>query len=636
MTITTTPVPAPVSAPVSASRAVELPDATTQDGSYPRPQLMRSAWHDLSGTWDFEWDDDDEYEHDAVPFSRRIEVPFPPESPASGIHETGFHSRAWYRRTVGASELQAAGVPTDARAEPGRVLLHFGAVDHAASVWVDGHLVATHLGGQTPFSADITRLVHSRNEELTIVVRAVDLPDDVSTLRGKQDWREEPHTIWYHRTTGIWQPVWLEWVPPVAVGSITWRSDLTTSTVEADIELAGPVDAADSVSVTLSHLGETIAATRVQTMGERTVSVRLVIPRQLNGQQYEELLWSPSSPTLIGARISVQGADPEAPVLDAVSSYLGLRSVATSDDALLLNDRPIYLRSVLAQNYWPESHLAASAETLRREVELILELGFNAARVHQKVEDPRFLYWADRLGLMLWGETASAYAFDPTSISALVTEWTAVLERDRSHPSIVAWVPLNESWGVQHISHDPRQRAFSRAIADLTRALDGTRPVISNDGWEHTDSDIMTIHDYEADPATLGERYGSAESLRRMIDGFGPAGRRMSADPDARTPSGVGCAHPHRPIMRPIMLTEFGGVSLATGDSGDWGYSTAHDVEAFEQQVTAILRAVRSSAPLAGFCYTQLTDTGQETNGLLYADRSPKFPVDRIRAAVRG
>ncbi|GLK17292.1 glycoside hydrolase family 2 TIM barrel-domain containing protein [Herbiconiux flava] len=630
MTMTSTPAARAASDADLPARG--LPDATTQDGTYPRPQLMRPHWHDLSGTWDFAWDDDEEYEHDDVPFSRRIEVPFPPESPASGIHETGFHSRAWYRRTVGAAELRAAGAPTDAGAAPGRMLLHFGAVDHAASVWVNGHLVATHVGGQTPFAADITRLVRAEGDELTIVVRAVDLPGDVSSLRGKQDWREEPHTIWYHRTTGIWQPVWLEWVPSVSVESIIWRSDLTTSTVEADIELSGPVAAADSVSVTLSHLGETIAATTVSTMGEGTVSVRLVIPRQLNGQQYEELLWSPSSPTLIGARISVHPHEPAAPSWDTVSSYLGLRSVATSDDALLLNDRPIYLRSVLAQNYWPESHLAASAATLKREVELILELGFNAARVHQKVEDPRFLYWADRLGLMLWGETASAYAFDPKAVGALVSEWTAVLERDRSHPSIIAWVPLNESWGVQHISHDPRQRAFSRAIADLTRALDGTRPVISNDGWEHTDSDIMTIHDYEADPATLTSRYGSAESLQRMIDGFGPAGRRMSAEPGPGASSEGRDAHPHRPIM----LTEFGGVSLETGGDGDWGYSTARDAESFEKQVTSILLAVGSVQPLAGFCYTQLTDTGQETNGLLHADRSPKFPVDRIRAAVRG
>lgn len=604
-----------------------LPDATAQDGRYPRPQLMRAPWHDLSGEWDFSWDDRLEFEHDDVPFADRIQVPFPPESPASGIHDTGFHVGAWYRRTFGPAELSAAGLPVDAPA--GRMLLHFGAVDQRARVWVDGHLVADHEGGQTPFTADITDVIRRSGdaEEHSVVVRAVDPPSDVSVLRGKQDWREEPHTIWYHRTTGIWQPVWLEWVPEVAIASVTWRSDLTTSTVEADVELSGVIAGAagtgGTVRITLTHDGETIAAVTAETLGERIVPIRLVIPRQLNGQQYEELLWSPERPTLIGARISLTAAGSDVPV-DVVASYLGLRSVAVTPQALLLNDRPVHLRAVLAQNYWPETHLAATPEMLRREVELILALGFNAARVHQKVEDPRFLYWADRLGLMVWAETASAYAFDPRAVHALVSEWTAVLERDRSHPSIIAWVPLNESWGVQHISHDPRQQAFSRSISDLTRALDGTRPVISNDGWEHTDSDIRTVHDYEADPATLADRYGDAERLERLLSGFGPAGRRMSATGEPLRATG------------PVMLTEFGGVSLATGVDGDWGYSSASDPGAFEVQVTEILHAVGGAEPLAGFCYTQLTDTGQETNGLLYADRSPKFPIDRIRAAVRG
>jgi beta-galactosidase/beta-glucuronidase len=615
--MTTSPAPSP--------RASALPDATTQDGTYPRPQLMREHWHDLSGTWDFAWDDRQEYEHDDVPFTRSIVVPFPPESPASGIHETGFHACAWYRRTFGAAELEAAGGVASADGSSRRVLLHFGAVDHTAAVWVDGRLVATHEGGQTPFSADITGIVSAEDpgQLHTVVVRAVDLPSDVSVLRGKQDWREEPHTIWYHRTTGIWQPVWLETVPALSISSVTWCTDLPTSTVEAEVELRGPVTDGDSVTITLQHDGRTIASTTVQSLGERIVPVRMVIPRQLNGQQYEELLWSPSHPTLIGAEVTVAAGSPSPRPVDAVASYLGLRSVATSRDALLLNDRPVHLRAVLAQNYWPETHLAATPEMLRREVELVLELGFNAARVHQKVEDPRFLYWADRLGLMIWAETASAYAFDPRAMNALVAEWTAAVARDRSHPSIIVWVPLNESWGVQHISHDPRAQAFSRSIADLTRALDGTRPVISNDGWEHTDSDIWTIHDYEGDAAVLASRYGDRAPLDRMLDGFTPAGRRMWA----------GGARPRSDA--PVMLTEFGGVSLSTGGNGDWGYSSARDPQAFEAQVGAILHAIGSAEPLAGYCYTQLTDTGQETNGLLYADRSPKFPIERIRAAVR-
>ncbi len=549
-----------------------------------------------------------------VVFDRKIIVPFPPESPASGMNETGFLPAVWYRRSVGRTELIEAGWDV----AHSRVLLHFGAVDHTATVWVNDHLVATHEGGQSPFTADITSAIDSDAENL-ITVRAVDPPGDVSVLRGKQDWHEEPHAIWYHRTTGIWQPVWLECVPTGFIGGLQWRTDLPSATVELDIELHGVVDPESWVRVCLSHDDVILAETTVKTLGSNVCSARLVIPSQLNGQHYEELLWTPERPTLVSATVAVE--DRAGTVVDRVSSYLGLRSVQATREKLLVNDRPVTIRAVLAQNYWPETHLAATSEMLRREVELILDLGFNTARVHQKAEDPRFLYWADRLGLMVWAETASAYAFDHRAMTSLVSEWTAIVRRDQSHPSIIVWVPLNESWGVQHIAHDARQQAFSRSISDLTRALDGTRPVISNDGWEHSASDIWTIHDYEGDPAVIAVRYGDRANVRAMLDGFGPAGRRMS----------VGEAG----YDQPVMLTEFGGVSLDTGSDADWGYSTASDPKTFEHHVTAILRAAGGASGLAGFCYTQLTDTGQETNGLLYADRTPKFPVESIRAAVR-
>ena len=255
-------------------------------------------------------------------------------------------------------------------------------------------------------------------------------------------------------------------------------------------------------------------------------------------------------------------------------------------------------------------------------MELILELGFDTARVHQKAEDPRFLHWADRLGLMVWAETANAYAFDTRSVSHLMSEWMALVERDMSHPSVIAWVPLNESWGVQHIAHDDRQRAFSRSVADVTRALDGSRPVISNDGWEHTRSDIWTIHDYAASPDVLTRRYGDPAAIDRVLAGYGPAGRRISVDGDLE--------------VKPVMLTEFGGVSLRPENGTDWGYSTAENPEEFGERVCALIRAVAAAGPLSGFCYTQLTDTGQETNGLLRDDRSPKIPFAQVRAAVRG
>lgn len=607
--------------------------ASQGDGTYPRPQLVRPAWADLCGAWDFAADPDD-VGRDARwfdlpagaddPFTRQIQVPFPPESRLSGIGDPHHHV-VWYRRTLGAADLERAGHGL----QGDRVLLHLGAVDHAADVWLGGVHLGRHVGGQTPFAFDVTGVVAGAEGDLALVVRAEDDPLDVAQPRGKQDWRPEPHSIWYHRTTGIWQPVWLEAVPRLHLAELAWRADVPAGSVHATVRLSERPRHAVVVRVRVAHEGEVLAEQWVRTV-EQDVRVAVDLPTQHNGQRYEELLWSPERPTLLDAWVDVvpaDGASGDAATRgsgDAVASYLGLRTVAVAHGVFLLNDRPYPLRSVLEQGYWEESHLAApSADALRREVELIKELGFNSARVHQKAEDPRFLFWADRLGLTLWGETANAYAFSPRSVQLLATEWAELVRRDLSHPSIVTWVPLNESWGVQHIAHDPAQRHYSLGLAHLTRALDPTRPVVSNDGWEHTDSDIWSIHDYAERGDVLRARYGTPEAVRALLDGIGPAGRRVRlVDVPDRG--------------QPLMLTEFGGVSYAGGRDDAWGYSTATSDEDFEARVGDLLDAVRACPPIAGFCWTQLTDTGQETNGLLHADRTPKLPIATLRRLVTG
>lgn len=318
-----------------------------------------------------------------------------------------------------------------------------------------------------------------------------------------------------------------------------------------------------------------------------------------------------------------------------MASYFGLRSVRCQDGALLLNDRPLVLRSVLSQGYWPQTHLAApSGDALRREAELVLELGFNAARLHQKVEDDRFLYWADRFGLIVWGEAAAAYTFSPVAIQRTMTEWTEAVLRDRSHPSLVTWVPLNESWGVQHISARPEQRDFAESMYHLTKSLDPTRPVISNDGWELGTSDLWTVHDYEADGEVLRARYDVEDArLRQYISGLGPAGRQI------RLPGTTDAGEP-------VMITEFGGVkwSLDVEPADAWGYSEASDAADFAERIGVILTAVQSATRghggradgLAGWCWTQLTDTLQERNGLLTEQREPKLPLAQLRALITG
>ncbi|MEA5052715.1 MAG: glycoside hydrolase family 2 TIM barrel-domain containing protein [Propionicimonas sp.] len=580
---------------------------------------MRAAWVSLDGDWDFSHDDDDrgvrEHWERAGRFDRRITVPFPPESPASRIGETGAHPICWYRRELTAEELGRAG-------RDGRYLLHFGAVDYQAAVWVDGTLVGTHRGGQSPFSFDITDNLDQQAASHWIVVRSFDDPVDTEAARGKQDWRPEPHAVWYERTSGIWQSVWLESVPSVHVASIQWSCSLPGATATAAIRLSGRPQQPSRVRVELCHDGRPLAAGEVESASD-LIELTLALPRQRNGQDYEDLLWAPEHPTLIDATVSVEQADGST---DHVASYLGLRSVAVEHRTFLLNDRPYPLRSVLAQGYWPDSHLAApSPQALRDEVALIKSLGFNSARVHQKAEDPRFLFWCDYLGLTVWAESAAPYQYSARAAVRLSAEWAELVERDRSHPCIVTWVPLNESWGVQHISHDPAQQAFARALADLTRALDPSRPVVSNDGWEHASSDRVTIHDYTGSPEDIRARYGSEPGLQTLLTGLGPAGRRLRA------------CEPGWPQDAPVMLTEFGGIAYLTGaDEQAWGYTSAGDADGYEQQLSALVAEVRRCAPLAGFCYTQLTDTRQEANGLCDENRRPKLPVETIRRIFAG
>lgn len=595
--------------------------ASQQDGTYPRPQAVRAAWTDLTGTWDFEHDDDDAglsegWSSGTIDFARVITVPFPPESPLSGIHDPAFHPVVWYKRVITATEIADSGPGGDDK----RVLLHFGAVDYRASVWIDGYLIGVHEGGQTPFSFDITD--HTRDGDHTLIVRAEDDPLDVAQPRGKQDWLEHPHVIWYHRTTGIWQPVWLETVAATHVRGVAWLSDVPAGTVQLDLELSSRPAAELQIRVVLSCEGRMLSTQQVSTMEPRS---RLTsnLAHQANGQAYETLLWTPENPRLVDAHIQI--LDGSGHLIDEVWSYLGLRSVGAAGGRFLLNDRPYYVRSVLEQGYWPESHLAApSAGALRDEVQLIKDLGFNAARIHEKVEDPRFLYWADRLGLLIWGEMGSTFEYSAKAIERVTREWTDVIARDRSHPSIVTWVPLNESWGVQQISHDPAQLHFAQALFHLTKALDPSRPVVSNDGWEHADSDLITIHDYATTGDDLRANYRDAETVQSLVDGVGPVGRRLVLLPQGKRDE-------------PIMVTEFGGVTYAPDyDIATWGYSTAASSEEFTDRVRSLFSALQASPVLAGFCYTQLTDTLQEANGLTDQYRRPKLPFETIRSIVLG
>jgi beta-galactosidase/beta-glucuronidase len=602
--------------------------ATQQDGSYPRPMMMREQWTSLVGTWAFAHDDADVglaarwFEPAAgEPFSTRIEVPFPPESPASGIGARGFHPVVWYRRSLTQEDL-ALGADDGAR-----VLVHFGAVDYRAQVWFDGQLVVSHVGCQTPFTADVTDAIDRGAAEHVLVVRAEDRPEDADQPRGKQDWRDQPHGIWYERTTGIWQTVWLETVPADHIVDVAWTADLAGGRVRGEVTLSRAPAVPLLLELTL-RLGDEVLVGASCTVSGQVTDVEVAVPALRNGQDRARFLWTPETPTLVDISVEVREQE-SARAVDSVASYLGFRSASVGGGSFLLNEQPYYLRSVLNQGYRPDTHLAnRGSSELRAEVQQIKAMGFNAVRIHQKAEDPAFLFWADRLGLLVWGETASAYAFSPKAVALLTSEWMELLRRDRSHPCVVTWVPINESWGVQDIAVSFAQQQFAQALTSLTRALDPSRPVLSNEGWEHVDSDILGLHDYTVDPDRLAARYATRDAaVDTVLAAHGPQGRRPVLSDHQRRAFLDGNA--------PLMITEFGGISMSS-DEESWGYAQASSASSYATLLTHLFGALRASSHLAGFCYTQYMDTAQETNGLLFSDGTPKLPLEAIRQIVTG
>jgi beta-galactosidase/beta-glucuronidase len=574
----------------------------TEPADHPRPQLRRAGWSSLDGRWAFAADPDAAWQTpgEVAWGAGTIEVPFAPETAKSGAAAPVAMSACWYRRELAGADLD----------DGERLLLHFGAVDHAATVWLDGQLVARHQGGYTPFAADITALARGARREL--VVRAEDDPADMARPRGKQDWKLEPHAIWYPRTTGIWQPVWLERAGATRIDALTMTPDRVAFAIDLAIRVTGPARAGARLRAVLRQ-GDRILADdsyRVPASGE--LARRIALPDPGIGDARAEVLWSPSRPNLIDVELEL--GDERGRTLDRVTSYTALRSIAARAGRILLNDHPIELRMVLAQGYWAESGMTApEPAALRRDVELIKELGFNGVRLHQKVEDPRFLHWADRLGLMVWEEMPSAYAFSPQALARTAREWSEVIARDRNHPCIIAWVPANESWGLPDLADSPAQRDAARALYHLTRALDPSRLVVGNDGWESVATDVIGIHDYERDPARLAARYAGS---REQVLAAWPGGRPLLLAPHGD---------------QPIVLSELGGIALAGDGAGTWGYARAGSGDQLADRYDALVAALRASPHLAGFCWTQLTDTYQEANGLLTMARAPKAPLERIR-----
>jgi beta-galactosidase/beta-glucuronidase len=575
---------------------------------YPRPQLRRATWLPLNGSWQFAIDEKGMLRSPKeVAWTTTIEVPFAPETKRSLVHQTGFYRAVWYRRTfVGERPLQQ------------RVILHIAAVDYEAEVWIDGAFAGGHQGGYTPFSLDVTDLL-AQGEQHELVVRALDDPADLGKPRGKQDWQLEPHSIWYPRTTGIWQTVWIELVPETRIHALRWTPNLERWELSLDVQLLASGRTDLRIAVKLRCAGELIADDSYRVVGGE-LHRKIAFSDPGIDDSRNEMLWSPERPTLIEAELQLWGTRGE--LLDTVYSYTALRSFSIQGDRTVLNGRPADMRLVLDQGYWPDGGMTATDAELRRDVELAKAMGFNGVRKHQKLESPRYLYWADRLGLMVWEEMPSAYRFTLESVSRLTREWMEAMARDASHPCIVAWVPFNESWGVPNLPDSRAERHYVQALYYLTKTFDPTRPVIGNDGWESVATDIIGIHDYDADVERIAKRYHAEEVRLRLFNHERPGGRILTLDPQFKH------------LEHPIVLSEFGGIALDSAQT--WGYSQVSSASELERRYRELLATVHRLELLSGFCYTQFADTYQEANGLLTASREPKFALASMAAATRG
>lgn len=565
------------------ARGAEIPRA-----EHPRPDFQRDAWLSLNGEWQFEIDAKadgaDRGLMSGKDLASKIIVPFCPESRLSGIAHYDHMKHVWYRRTF---EVPAA-------MGGKRILLHFGAVDYRATVWVNGRLAGTHLGGNAPFAFEISNLLRDGANE--VVVHGFD-----DTASGRQPTGKQTFTVSegcvYTRTTGIWQPVWLEAVGSSYVESFSVVPDPDRSRVLIEASVNGSDSGLKLTAEAFAGKDKVGSDSCLASWRNH----RLVI--DLNRKQ----LWEPGSPFLYDLKFTLtRGSE----TVDTVSSYFGLRQVSIKGRAILINGKRVFQRLILDQGFYPDGiWTAPSDDELRKDIERSMAAGYNGARLHQKVFEPRFLYWADKLGYLVWGEYPNwGFNYRPENYSAYLNEWTEILIRDRNHPSIIGWCPFNET---------PREAGeIQQMIWRETKAIDPTRPILETSGWAHTlpNPEVRDDHDYNQDPATFRQRwedfFGKAVQTAKPAR-YGPA----SAD-----------------LGVPFMVSEFGGTFWGEKEGG-WGYGSGpKNLDEFYARYEGLVNALLDNPNMFGFCYTQLTDIEQERNGLYYDDRRPKFDLKRLHA----
>lgn len=582
---------------------------------YPRPQFARENWLCLNGEWDFDFDDNnracrEHWEKKEHRLTKKIQVPFCYESKLSGIQDNSIHNHVFYKREFS--------VPAEWTGK--RIHLHFEAVDYQCKVFINEKMCKEHTGGNIGFSVDITDYLVDDIQSLSVWV--CDPAEDETIPRGKQFWEIESAGIWYTRTTGIWQSVWIEPVEEVHITNLKYTPDFDADSLILECEFS---EFRENMNMEIKiHFEDDCICSDTYYVNNKYVFkkvIHLAKDHIFNtGVHGAGRTWTPENPALydIDIKLTVDGK-----VVDEASGYFGMRKIHTENGITFLNNRPYYFKLVLDQGYWRDGILTAPRdEDFIYDIQIMKDMGFNGCRKHQKVEDARFLYHADKMGFLVWGEMAAACIYTDQGVENYAKEWFEIIRRDYNHPSIVAWVPFNESWAVPNIDINKRQQDQTMGMYYMIKSLDPSRLVINNDGWEMTKSDICAIHNYSHGTSDEPEKQRFFKKTMSNIDIL------------------LSCTHAGRNIYarnyqysgEPILITECGGINYNSDEKNNWGYTSASSEEDYLSQYEHVISGIMSSDIIYGFCYTQLSDVEQETNGLLTYDRKPKCDPKRIKA----
>ncbi len=557
--------------------------------NYPRPLLTRPEWMNLEGEWLFSFDDEhvglkQKWFKDFPKNHKTIYVPYSYHTIKSGIGDTSYHPYMWYKKTISLEKHSNK-----------RALLHFEAVDYESRLYINGQFVGSHIGGYNRFSFDITNYIVDGENTLIMYIN-----DDLSKEkpRGKQRYKKENFECWYVETSGIWKTPWIEIVNETYINDINYVYDESTLTYTVNT-----MNKKEEHEILISIYDDEKLILE-ETSYNNQVSINL--PNDL-------IKWNEHNPKLYDVVVSLRDKTVS---LDSIKSYIGFRSVETKKDILINKEKP-YFKMVLDQGYFHENHLTATEADILKDLLLIKDMGFNGIRKHEKLESQIYNYYCDILGIYTWQEMPSFYEFSDLSKTRYLLEYKEMINQYINHPSIITWVPFNESWGIVDVYNNKQMQDFTLEVYKLTKQLDSSRPVVTNDGWEHTLTDIVTFHNYKQVGKDLLATYQDIDKILNNED--------IKVQPPKKA-----FAHGYSYKNQPMMMTEFAGIAFKGKDG--WGYGeSVGDNKEFVERLGNLVKAIREMDFFQGYCITQLTDVQQETNGLLYEDRTPKIDLDIIK-----